>query len=312
MTRFKTKRALLKHSSEMHKTHRTRLKILETRRRSMGRNWHAEEDEALIRLVEIHGKQWGIIASQMENRSPAQVAARWEKCLDPKLTKGPFTPEEDQIIIDYVEQNGAQNWPGLSEFLVRRSAKQCRERWLNHLDPGVSSIPWTAEEDMLIFDNYSRIGAKWSLIARVLPGRTDNAIKNRWNSSISKRIQSDASGRRILGPDYSRRPRVPVKPPTGRPPPIRTLPGPTPAIQTMPPIAGGNAVGLPATNDMLPFAPSSPFADEPRILSPFSNPPGTMSPFGTFRSPTTPQSLFPLTSSGTSTPFPWDRPNGFR
>jgi hypothetical protein len=285
-------------------------------RPEMGRNWQADEDETLIRLVGIHGKQWGTIASQMENRSPAQVAARWEKCLDPKLTKGPFTPEEDQIIINYVEQNGAQNWPGLSEILVQRSPKQCRERWLNHLDPGVSNIPWTAEEDKLIFENYSRIGGKWSLIARFLPGRTDNAIKNRWNSSISKRIQSDSSGRRILGPDYSRKPKIPVKPPTGRPPPIRTLTAPSPLVQAIwpdnpvPPIPPGSTI---VTADIPPFTAVSPFGNEHSVTSPFANERGTTSPFGTFRSPTTPQGLFPLTSSGTSTPaFPWDRQNGLR
>ena len=190
----------------------------------MGRNWEPEEDEQLKRLVRIHGKQWGAIAAQMENRSASQIAARWEKCLDPKLTKGPFTPEEDRIIIDYVTKNGAKNWPGLSQILYQRSPKQCRERWFNHLDPNVSAKSWTIEEDMIIFENHEKIGGKWSLIAKLLPGRTDNAIKNRWNSSICKRVSVDSvTGRRTILPDYSRRQRKQNK---DRPPPIHTTEAP--------------------------------------------------------------------------------------
>jgi hypothetical protein len=173
----------------------------------MGRQWSTAEDETLVRLVNQHGKQWGIISSQMENRSASQVAARWEKSLDPKLAKGSFTEEEDQLIIDYVGKHGPQNWPALSEILVQRSPKQCRERWCNHLNPKVTSGAWTIEEDALIFDSYERTGPKWSLIAHSLPGRTDNAIKNRWNSSISKRVHVDAQGRRSLLPEGTRRTR---------------------------------------------------------------------------------------------------------
>ena len=189
----------------------------------MGRNWEPAEDEQLRHLVSIHGKQWGVIAAQMENRSASQIAARWEKCLDPKLMKGPFTAEEDRIIIDYVNKNGPQNWPALSQILYQRSPKQCRERWFNHLDPNVSSNSWTIEEDMIIFENHEKVGGKWALISKMLPGRTDNAIKNRWNSSISKRISIDpVTGRRTILPDYSRRQRRQQK---DRPPPIHTTEG---------------------------------------------------------------------------------------
>ncbi|OHT00245.1 hypothetical protein TRFO_33119 [Tritrichomonas foetus] len=171
----------------------------------MGKNWSEQEDQILIDMVRTHGKQWGLIATKMENRTSSQVAARWEKCLDPKLTKGPFTSEEDKIIIDYVAKFGPQNWPGLSQLIQNRSPKQCRERWFNHLDPNVSSLPWTQKEDEMIFDMISKYGHKWSIIAKCIPGRTDNAIKNRWNSSISKRIIVDKSGMTILTPDLSKR-----------------------------------------------------------------------------------------------------------
>ena len=171
----------------------------------MGKNWSEQEDQILIDLVHTYGKQWGVIAQKMGTRTSSQVAARWEKCLDPKLTKGPFTPDEDALITEYVSKNGPHNWPGLSQLIKNRSAKQCRERWFNHLDPAISSSPWTSNEDAMIFDCIMKYGNKWSIISKFIPGRTDNAIKNRYNSSISKRIRVDQNGRKFLAPDLSRR-----------------------------------------------------------------------------------------------------------
>jgi hypothetical protein len=190
----------------------------------MRRSWTSPEDETLRRLITIHGKQWGLISTQMENRTASQISARWEKCLDPKLAKGPFTPEEDSLILSHVEKHGPQNWPILSQILIRRSPKQCRERWFNHLNPSVSASSWSFEEDSLIFENYERIGPKWSLISKSLNGRTDNAIKNRWNSSIVKRIHIGGNGKRFVVPDNLRRKKKSEKGKgkTERPPAIET------------------------------------------------------------------------------------------
>lgn len=171
----------------------------------MGRNWDETEDNILRTLVKTHGKQWNLIAQSLPKRTPSQVAARWEKCLDPNIIKGPFTQEEDQMIIDYVARNGPRGWPRITQILPHRSSKQCRERWFNHLDPNVKKMPWTAEEDNLIYTQHKTLGGKWSTIAKMLPGRTDNSIKNRWNSSISKRLQVDANGNEFILPDSSKR-----------------------------------------------------------------------------------------------------------
>jgi myb-related protein len=155
----------------------------------MTRRLEESEDELLTSLVSRFGKKWALIASHMDNRSAWQVSTRWGKCINPVLAKGPFTPEEDRITAEHVEQYGPCNWPALSLTLgSRRSPKQCRERWINHLNPRLEPRAWTSEEDELIIQEHARLGPRWVTIAPMLRGRSDNAVKNRWNASIKQRL----------------------------------------------------------------------------------------------------------------------------
>ncbi|KAK4344855.1 hypothetical protein RND71_035031 [Anisodus tanguticus] len=119
------------------------------------------------------------------------------------LKKGPWTPEEDQKLIQYIQVHGLGKWSNLPKNAVskkegetyqkrrerlQRCGKSCRLRWTNYLRPGIKRGRFSIEEDETIIQLHSVLGNKWSAIAARLPGRTDNEIKNYWNTRIRKRL----------------------------------------------------------------------------------------------------------------------------
>ncbi|KAI0798893.1 Homeodomain-like protein [Xylaria sp. FL0064] len=204
-----------------------------------------------------------------------------------KLRRGPWSQREDATLIRLVQQQGPLNWVKISDTLVSRSPKQCRERYHQNLKPSLNHEPISAEEGQLIEKLVGDLGKRWAEIARRLNNRSDNAVKNWWNGSQNRR-KRQIQRRRMSGGndnrrkeasplDYPRRPQLGLaietvhRLPTGRHyEPVSPCMVHYPhTIQNAPPLSGlpsphsdrGSLYSMPVTKDPMP--PRSPIALPP-------------------------------------------------
>ncbi|CEG39970.1 -diketo-5-methylthio-1-phosphopentane phosphatase [Plasmopara halstedii] len=189
-------------------------------RKATPRRWTKDEDDALRTAVENHReKNWKAIAAQVPGRNHTQCLQRWTKVLAPGLVKGHWSPHEDELLRRLVATE-QKNWGEVASKIPGRTSKQCRERWHNHLDPQIVRGAYTPEEDRLILEAQARLGNRWSVIAAMLPGRTEDAVKIRWKSHcrvwrarkyLRKNPNSDVDNMS----EPAQTPRTPLVPPTG-------------------------------------------------------------------------------------------------
>ncbi|XVF09860.1 hypothetical protein REPUB_Repub07fG0133400 [Reevesia pubescens] len=116
---------------------------------------------------------------------------RTPACDKKGVKKGTWTPEEDQLLVKYIKEHGHGSWHTLPVFAgLRRCGKSCRLRWINYLRPDIKRGPFSSEEEATIIRLHGMLGNRWAAIASHLPGRTDNEIKNFWNTHLKKRLLS--------------------------------------------------------------------------------------------------------------------------
>ncbi|CAH8356724.1 unnamed protein product [Eruca vesicaria subsp. sativa] len=126
--------------------------------------------------------------SSIYNESPSADNGCTSRGKGSVLKKGPWTSTEDGILINYVRKHGEGNWNTVQKHTsLARCGKSCRLRWANHLRPNLKKGAFSKEEEQLIVEMHAKMGNKWAQMAEYLPGRTDNEIKNYWNTRIKRR-----------------------------------------------------------------------------------------------------------------------------
>lgn len=190
--------------AEKLKTNRTPFQCLARYQRSLNasilkREWTEDEDAQLRSAVESFGESnWQVVASTLEGRTGTQCSNRWNKTLHPTRQRvGKWSADEDKRLKVAVTLFGRKNWHRLAQFVPGRTQAQCRERWVNILDPSLNRGAWTQEEDLKLKAAIREHGYCWSRIAACLNSRTDNQCRRRWKRLFPHEVPLLQAAKRI-------------------------------------------------------------------------------------------------------------------
>lgn len=158
--------------------------------------WSEEEDRLLLEAVKKYNQSnWTSIAECVPSRTATQCLHRYRKVLDPSISKSPWTKEEDMLLQQLASEFGERAWSAISARMVNRNAKQIRERYMNHLAPGIKKGVWDQVELDILVKAHSEHGNKWSVISELVDGRSPNACKNQFHA-YQQRIKKGLKPRR--------------------------------------------------------------------------------------------------------------------
>ena len=159
------------------------------RPRASPRPWSKDEDAALTNAVATYGaRNWKMIAQYVPSRNHVQCMQHWSKVLKPGTRRGVWSAAEDELLLSLLESaTHPIRWTDISLKIAGRNSKQCRERWCNQLDPALRHGLFDCEEDEILIREHAIVGGHWAAIARKLPGRTQEAVKQRWKAIVKAR-----------------------------------------------------------------------------------------------------------------------------
>mmetsp|Transcript_25963 Transcript_25963/g.25772 ORF Transcript_25963/g.25772 Transcript_25963/m.25772 type:complete len:495 (+) Transcript_25963:21-1505(+) len=183
---------------------------------SVKKNWGADEIKLLEYAVNTYLKKkkhsadkltthdWKEIANFIPGRTESQCLYKWNLTQHKvSFRKSTWHGNEDKILKELVKRHGKKHWQKIANELnermgpdSKRAGKQCRERWLNHLDDRIIKGPWSFSEDLILLTKQKIIGNKWSDIVQYLPGRTENMVKNRFNTIAKQKREEKRNNSR--------------------------------------------------------------------------------------------------------------------